>query len=106
MLFRTASGMDYYRFALTCDGTARVDRVRTGTSSPMQPAVPPAMRLPARPARCAWASGRWATSCAFSSTTATSSQSDDPLFGTGTLGFFARSNGENDCQRLFSDLVV
>jgi hypothetical protein len=106
ILFRTASGMDYYRYALACDGTEHVDRVRTGQSSPLQPAVPSGDAPPGSPGEVRM--GVWAVDNEFRfflngryQFTVT-----DPLFGKGTLGFFARSGGENAVSVSFSDLVV
>lgn len=106
ILFRTASGMDYYRYALACDGTARVDRVRTGTSSPMQPAVPSGDAPPGSPGEVRM--GVWAVDNEFRFFLNGRYQftAYDPLFGKGTLGFFARSGGEKDVSVSFSDLVV
>jgi hypothetical protein len=106
ILFRTASGMDYYRYGLACDGTARVDRVRTGTSSPLQPAVPSGDAPPGSPGEVRM--GVWAVDNEFRFFLNGRYQftAYDPLFGKGTLGFFARSGGEKDVSVSFSDLVV
>jgi hypothetical protein len=106
ILFRTASGMDYYRYALACDGTARVDRVRTGTSSPLQPAVPSGDAPPGSPGEVRM--GVWAVDNEFRFFLNGRYQftAYDPLFGKGTLGFFARSSGEKAVSVSFSDLVV
>ena len=106
ILFRTASGMDYYRYALACDGTARVDRVRTGTSSPLQPAVPSGDAPPGSPGEVRM--GVWAVDNEFRFFLNGRYQFtvNDPLFGKGTLGFFARSGGEKNVNVSFSDLVV
>jgi len=106
ILFRTLSGNDYYRYGLSCDGAEHVDRVRTGQSSPLQPAVPSGDAPPGSPGEVRM--GVWATDNEFRfflngryQFTVT-----DPLFGMGTLGFFARSGGENAVSVSFSDLVV
>jgi hypothetical protein len=106
ILFRTASGNDYYRYALVCDGTERVDRVRSGTSSPLQPAVPSGDAPPGSPGEVRI--GVWAVDNEFRFFLNGRYQFtvSDPLFKTGTLGFFASSNGENDVSVSFSDLVV
>ncbi len=106
VLFRTASGNDYYRFALACDGTEQVERVRTGQSSPLQPAVPSGDAPPGSPGEVRI--GVWAVDNEFRFFLNGRYQFtvSDPLFKTGTLGFFARSNGENDVSVSFSDLVV
>lgn len=106
MVFRTASGVDYYRFALACDGTVRVDRVRSGQTSFMQPAVPSGDSPPGSPGEVRMSV--WAVDNEFRFFLNGRYQftAYDPLFKTGTLGFFARSNGENDVSVSFSDLVV
>lgn len=106
ILFRTASGNDYYRYALACDGTARVDRVRTGTSSPLQLAVPSGDAPPGSPGEV-WM-GVWAVDNEFRFFLNGRYQFTvyDPLFKTGTLGFFARSGGEKAVSVSFSDLIV
>jgi hypothetical protein len=106
ILFRTLSGMDYYRYGLSCDGTEHVDRVRTAQSSPLQPAVPAGDAPPGSPGEVrmgVWAMGnefRFFLNGRYQFTVI------DPLFGKGTLGFFARSGGENAVSVSFSDLVV
>jgi hypothetical protein len=106
ILFRTASGMDYYRYALACDGTARVDRVRTGSSSPLQLAVPSGDAPPGSPGEVRM--GVWAVDNEFRFFLNGRYQftANDPLFGKGTLGFFARSGGEKNVNISFSNLVV
>jgi hypothetical protein len=106
VLFRTTSGNDYYRYALACDGTERVDRVRTGQSSPMQPAVPSGDVPPGSPGEVRI--GVWAVDneLRFFLNGRYQFTAYDPMFQTGTIGFFARSNGENDVSVSFSDLVV
>jgi hypothetical protein len=106
VVFRTASGMDYYRYALACDGTERVDRIRTGQTSPMQPPVPSGDAPPGSPGEVRI--GVWAVNNEFRfflngryQFTVT-----DPVFSKGTLGFFARSGGQNAVSISFSDLVV
>ena len=106
ILFRTLSGNDYYRYGLSCDGTEHVDRVRTGLSSPLQPAVPAGDAPPGSPGEVRM--GVWAADNEFRfylngryQFTVT-----DSLFGKGTLGFFARSGGENAVSVSFSDLMV
>jgi hypothetical protein len=106
VLFRTASGNDYYRYALACDGTERVDRVRTGQSSPMQPAVPSGDVPPGSPGEVRI--GVWAVDneLRFFLNGRYQFTAYDPMFQTGTIGFFARSNGEKVVSVSFSDLVV
>jgi hypothetical protein len=106
VLFRTASGNDYYRYALACDGTERVDRIRTGQSSPMQTAVPSGDVPPGSPGEVRI--GVWAVDNEFRFFLNGRYQFtlDDPLFKAGTIGFFARSGGEKAVSVSFSDLIV
>jgi len=106
VLFRTASGNDYYRYALVCDGTERVDRVRAGQTSYMQTAVPSGDAPPGSPGEVRI--GVWAVNNEFRFFLNGHYQFTvyDPLFKTGTLGFFARGGGENVVSVSFSDLVV
>jgi hypothetical protein len=106
VVLRAASGMDYYRYALVCDGTERVDRVRTGTSSPLQPAVPSGDAPPGSPGEVRI--GVWAVDNEFRFFLNGRYQFTvyDPLFKAGTLGLFARSGGEKNVNVSFSDLVV
>jgi hypothetical protein len=106
VLFRTASGFDYYRFALVCDGTERVDRVRSGQTTFMQPAVPSGDAPPGSPGEVRI--GVWAVDNEFHFFLNGRYQFTvyDPLFKTGTLGFFARAGGDNAVSVSFSDLVV
>lgn len=106
ILFRTASGNDYYRFALVCDGTERVDRVRSGQTTFMQPAVPSGDAPPGSPGEVRI--GVWAVDNEFRFFLNGRYQFTvyDPLFKTGTLGFFARSGDDNAVSISFSDLAV
>jgi hypothetical protein len=106
VLFRTLSGNDYYRYALVCDGTERVDRIRSGQTTFMQTAVPSGDAPPGSPGEVRI--GVWAVDNEFRFFLNGRYQFTvyDPLFKTGTLGFFARSGGENAVSVSFSDLVV
>jgi hypothetical protein len=106
MLFRAASGADYYRFALSCDGTIRVDRIREGQSSPLQLATPSGDAPPGSPGETrigVWVSGN---EMRFFLNGRYQFSATDPLFGSGAIGFFARSGGDNAVSVSFSDLVV
>ena len=106
VMFRTASGADFYRYALSCDGTERVDRVRSGQTSFMQPAVPSGDAPPGSPGEVRI--GIWAVDNEFRFFLNGRYQFTvyDPLFRTGTLGLFARAGGDNTVSISFSDLVV
>ena len=61
MVFRAGGSVDYYRFALTCNGQERLERVRAGVAYPLlswlsSNDVPPA--APAQVRLGVWADGR------------------------------------------------
>jgi hypothetical protein len=106
LLYRAGSPNDYYRVALTCDGTVRTDRILSGQASVMilptrsgdvPPGAPGEVRIGI------WASGpemRVFLNDHYQFTVF------DPLFRSGTLGVFARSAGNTAVTITFSDLVV
>jgi hypothetical protein len=106
LLYRAASPNDYYRIALTCNGTVRVDRVRGGESTPVISPAPSGdvPRGPPGEVRIGiWASGpdmRVFLNDHYQFAI------NDPLFPGGTLGLFARSQGPNAVTVTFSDLNV
>jgi len=106
VLFRAASGNDYYRYALVCDGTERVDRVRAGQTSFMQTAVPSGDSPPGSPGEVRI--GVWAVKNEFRFFLNDHYQFTltDPLFKAGTLGLYARAGGETAVSVSFSDLIA
>ena len=106
LLFRMVSPDDFYRFALSCEGKVRLERVLSGTAAPIQPwiqsgAVPPG--APSISHLAVWASGdelRFfiAGEYLFSVT-------DSKLPG-GNIGLFARSNGDTAVTVNFSELII
>jgi len=106
LLFRAASQSDFYRFALSCDGQTRLDRVVGGTGGSPQPwmftsAVPIG---PTGTVRLAvWAVGR---EMRFFINNQFQFEVSDPLIPSGSVGVFARAAGETALTVNFSDLVV
>jgi hypothetical protein len=106
LVYRANSPNDYYRIALTCDGTIRADRIRGGQATAMMPPMPSGDVPPGAPGEVRiglWASGqemRVFLNGHYQFTVV------DPLFSSGTLGVFARSGGENDVTITFSDMAV
>jgi hypothetical protein len=106
LLLRVSPSMEFFRFSLTCDGQARVDRYLSGRASSPQPltltgSVPPGAPSVSRLAVSSidkemrfFVNGDYLFSV-----------SDSSLIG-GTLGVFARSNGDTPVTVNFSDLVV
>lgn len=101
-----ASASSYYRFALSCNGTARAERVTGGTRLVLQQPLPSGDVPPGAPGEVrigVWAvgremrlflNGRYQFSI------------NDPSFPSGALGVFVRSVGETPAVVSFSDLTV
>ncbi|HNB55236.1 MAG TPA: hypothetical protein PK530_25010, partial [Anaerolineales bacterium] len=106
LLFREASNADFYRFALTCNGQTRLDRLVGGTASSPQDwmftsAVPVG---PLGTVRLAvWAVGR---EMRFFINDQFQFAVSDPMLSSGGIGVFARSAGETALTVNFSDLEV
>jgi hypothetical protein len=105
-LIRATSSQDYFRFSLSCNGQARVERLLGGQASSPQPWVYAAGVPPGAPGITrlgVWAKGREMRFFINDEYLFTVS---DPSLPSGTLGVFARSTGENALTVHFSDLVV
>jgi hypothetical protein len=106
LLFRVNSAGDFYRFALTCTGEMRLDRVRSSQASLVYPRafsgdVPPG--APGEVRIGVWAVGR---EMRFFLNDHYQFTVRDPVFRSGTLGVFARSGGETAVTVSFSDLII
>jgi hypothetical protein len=106
LMIRAQPGSSYYRFALSCDGRARVDRISGGAASNMIPwttfGVVPG-RAPGTARLGVWAAGE--TLNFFVDDFYLFSVRDTVLY-SGTLGVFARTAGETPVTVSFSELVV
>lgn len=106
LLFRVASQADFYRFALTCDGQTRLDRLVDGTASSPQTwmftsAVPVG---PSGTVRLAvWAVGR---EMRFFINDQFQFSVSDPAIPSGGIGVFARTAGDTALTVNFLDLIV
>lgn len=106
VLFRATELTQYYRFVVTCDGDARLERVRVGEAIVIQDwtttgLFPPGGLLPIRLG--VWVVGR---QMRFSINDNYVFAASDPLFAKGSIGVFARSIGENPLTVAFTDLKV
>lgn len=106
LLLRVSPSLDFYRFSLSCNGQARLDKYFNGVASSPQPwvmsgAIPPG--APSRSRLAVWAKGK---ELRFFVNQEQLFTIQDPSLSSGTLGVFARSGGENDLTVSFSDLVV
>ena len=106
MVFRAAPGGNYYRFAVNCDGQARLERSSGGETYPIQdwqPSGDVTIGAPAHMKIGVWAAGsemRFFLNDHYQFTVR------DPLFHTGTLGFFVYANRKTPVTVSFSDLTV
>jgi len=106
MLFRAASSGDYYRFALTCSGQERLERVRGGVTYPLigwQLGNDVPIGAPAQVTLGVWVVG---TEMRFFLNEAFQFSMIDPVFSAGTFGFYAYATGKSPVTISFSDLSV
>lgn len=106
LLLRVGSDTDFYRFSLTCDGQARLDKLFQGSASSPQPLTPNAA-VP----RGAPSSSRLGVLAAgkdlyFYANGEYLFTVRDPSLSTGAIGVFARAAGEDPLTVNFSDLRV
>jgi hypothetical protein len=106
LLLRMSSPNDFYRYALSCDGRVRLDKVLNGTASSPQPwmqntSLPPGAPLPARlGVRLQGDEMNFYINDQHQFTVT------DPALKIGNIGLFARSRGENAVTVNFSELIV
>ena len=106
LILRASAPSDFYRFSLSCDGRFRLDQIRGGTASAPLPwtisaAVP-------RNAPASSILGIWADGDTFHIFIDGAYQISAPaaVLAGGSIGFFARSAGENAVTVNFSELEV
>lgn len=106
MLFRVAPGENYYRFVVRCDGQARLERILSGSNSPLldwQPSSDAPRAAPAEIKLGVWTAGsemRFFLNDRYQFTVR------DPVLHAGTLGFFIYSSKASSIIASFSDLAV
>lgn len=101
-----ANGGTYYRFALSCNGTAHVDRMSNGTRLSLQAPLPSGDVPPGAPGEVRigiWAVGREMR--LFLNGRYQFSISE-PSYPSGTIGVFVNSAGDTPTIISFSDLTV
>jgi hypothetical protein len=106
ILVRYNSAVDYYRFSLSCDGQARLDRIFQGQASSPQPWVASgsiARGAPSITRLAVWASGR---EMRFFANEEHLFTVNDSLLPSGSLGIFARSSENEALTVNFSALEV
>lgn len=106
MLVRVSESVEFYRFALTCDGQARVDRYVSGRASSPQPPVLSGAVPPGAPSESRLAVLAISSELSFFANGEYLFSVHDPSLPSGTLGVFAHSNGQTAVTVNFSDLQV
>ena len=106
LLLRVSPSLEFFRFALTCDGQARLDRFLNGIASAPQPpnpsgAVPPG--APSLSRMAVWAQGK---EMRFYANGQFLFGVNDPSLPSGGLGVFVRASGEDMVSVSFSGLEI
>jgi hypothetical protein len=106
LLLRVTASLEFFRFGLSCNGYARLDRVyQEQASSPQPPlmngAIPPG--APSSSRLGVWARGR---EMRFYANGEYLFSVRDPTLSSGSLGVFVRAAGPDMVTVNFSDLVV
>lgn len=101
-----ANGGSYYRFALSCNGTVRAERVNNSVRLVLQKAIPSGDVPPGAPGEVRI--GIWAVGKEMRLFLNGRYQFDisDPSFPIGGIGVFVRSAGETAAVVTFSDLII
>jgi hypothetical protein len=106
LLFRAHNNVAYYGFALSCNGTASVERVRLNKPVVLQPGMPSAdvpMGSPSEVRLGVWVNG---SDMRFFLNGRYQFGITDSTYGAGGIGAFARSDGDTPVTITFSDLSV
>jgi hypothetical protein len=105
-IYRASSISDFYRYVINCSGQVRVERVRGGVSYPLLGWLSSGDAPTGAPAQVTL--GVWAVGAEmrfFLNDHFQFSQTD-PVFSSGTLGFFVYANGNTPVTISFSNLSV
>lgn len=106
LLLRVSADLDAYRFALSCDGMVRLDRLYRGQASSPQPWLPSGAVPPGAPSTSrlgVWAMG---PEMRFFVNDFYQFSIRDPLLPSGAIGLFARSDDDLPLTVNFSHLTV
>lgn len=106
VLLRVSSAQDLFRFALTCDGRARLDRVLKGQASASNPpllsgAIPPG--APSTSRLAVWVKGNELRF--YANGRSLFGVKDSSLQG-GTIGVFVRAGSDDSMTVNFFDLII
>lgn len=105
LVVRAISEYNYYRFLVNCQGYARAERVRDGATTLMQDWTPTGLP-PGAPLDVSL--GIWVVGSEMRlfANNAYIFSVKDPVFTEGTIGIFARANGDSPVTVRFSEMSV
>ena len=106
MLVHFSPNQEFYRFSLTCNGQVRLDKYFNGKASSPQPLTPNGSIPPGAPSISRLAVLAVGNDMRFFANGEYLFSVHDPSLPVGSLGVFARSDGDNAVTVNFSDLVV
>lgn len=105
LVVRAISEYNYYRFVVDCQGNARAERVRDGSTTLMQDwtptGIPPGAPLDVNLG--IWVVG---TEMRLFANNAFVFSVKDPVFTDGTIGAFARAEGDSPVTVTFSEMTI
>ena len=104
LLLRASSKADYYRYAISCTGQLRLERVKNSQLAIVQDWTPAGQIPPGSPLLLrlgVWSAG---SEMRFFINDEYQFSASDPVFTGGVLGVFARSAGDTPVTVSFSDL--
>ena len=106
LLLRATSNIDYYRFAVNCNGQARAERVHSGEVVPLQDWLPSGDAPTGAPGEVKF--GVWAAGgeLRFFLNNHYQFGVRDPVYQNGTLGVYIISGGMTETTVSFSDLNI
>ncbi len=106
VVFRFSDSSNFFRFSLTCDGRARVDRVFKNQPSSPQPLVFSGVIPPGAPSTSKLIVTSKGRDMTFYANNEFLFSVSDPNLPEGKIGLFIRSNGENAVTVNFSGLEI
>jgi hypothetical protein len=106
MIFRSTPGSNYYRYTVSCEGRSRLERILSGSNSPLIDWLSSGDAPTAAPAELQL--GVWVVGNEIRVFLNHHLQFSvhDPVLHVGTLGFFVYADGTSPITTAFSDLSV
>lgn len=106
LLLRVSPDLEFYRFALSCDGQVRLDKYYQGKASSPQPWIYSGQVPPGAPSQSRLGVTARGREMAFYVNGEQQFSASDPSLATGSVGVFIRAAGEESVTVSFSDLRV